>query len=99
MSYLAQLEQQGLDLLEQSIRDHQPEQVWALFSGGHDSVVSTHLAAQHPRFSGVVHIDTGTGIGEAEEYVRELCDRFGWPLRIYRARENVRGDGTPDPMN
>jgi 3'-phosphoadenosine 5'-phosphosulfate sulfotransferase (PAPS reductase)/FAD synthetase len=51
-----------------------------MFSGGHDSLVAAHLAAQHPRFTACVHIDTGIGIEETREFVRETCHREGWPL-------------------
>lgn len=68
------------EVLDAAIQEHQPAKVFALFSGGHDSVCSTHVAAQHPAFSGVVHVDTGIGIEETREYVRDTCKRYGWPL-------------------
>lgn len=57
--------------------------LWAMFSGGHDSLTATHVAAQHPRFAGVVHINTGIGIEQTREFVRDTCRREGWPLREY----------------
>ena len=33
--------------------------VYALFSGGHDSLCSTFIASRHPLFQGVVHLNTG----------------------------------------
>ncbi len=57
-----------------------PSHVFALFSGGHDSLTSTAIAAHHPRFSAAVHINTGIGIEETREFVREACRREGWPL-------------------
>jgi hypothetical protein len=51
-----------------------------MFSGSHDSLVAAHLAAQHPHFTACVHIDTGIGIEETQEFVRETCHREGWPL-------------------
>ncbi len=52
-----------------------------MISGSHDSLVAP-LAAQHPRFTACVHIDTGIGIGieETQEFVRETSYREGWPL-------------------
>lgn len=75
----------GLAVLDQAIAEYSPGSVFALFSGGHDSVVSTHLAAQHVSFTAVVHINTGIGIEETREYVRETCWRQGWPLLELRA--------------
>lgn len=90
-------------ILAAGIAEHNPSSVWALFSGGHDSLVATHIAAQHPRFSGVVHIRTGIGIKETPRFVYETCKRFGWPLRMYRplARDRyesfVMQHGFPGP--
>lgn len=56
------------------------ESIYALFSGGHDSLTSTAIAAKHPLFRGVVHINTGIGIERTREFVRETCEEQGWPL-------------------
>ena len=56
--------------------------IWSLFSGGHDSLVTTHVISQHPAFLGVIHIDTGTGVPETEQFVRATCERFGWRLIV-----------------
>lgn len=52
--------------------------VCALFSGGNDSTVLTHL------FRGVashaVHINTGIGIEQTRQYVRDTCAAWGLPL-------------------
>jgi len=61
--------------------------VFGLFSGGHDSFVSSHLASQHPRFVGIVHVNTGIGIELSRVFVREMCRMFGWPLYEYKATE------------
>lgn len=63
-----------------AIEREDPSHVFALFSGGHDSLCSTHLAASHPRFSGVVHCNTGIGIEQTREFVRKVCADQGWPL-------------------
>lgn len=78
-----------LDVITQAVEAHRPSHVFALFSGGHDSLCSTHVAAQHPRFSAVVHINTGIGIEETREFVRETCRTQGWPLLEYRAPEGT----------
>lgn len=87
-------------ILDDAIRDHQPGAIIGLFSGGHDSLTVTHWAATHlgSKLTTVVHIDTGIGVPETQQYVKDVCEQYGWPLEIYRAVENTYADGTPDPM-
>jgi 3'-phosphoadenosine 5'-phosphosulfate sulfotransferase (PAPS reductase)/FAD synthetase len=66
--------------LEQAIDEYAPSHVFALFSGGHDSLCSTALAAKHPAFTAAVHINTGIGIEETREFVRGTCSERGWAL-------------------
>lgn len=81
--------ERSLAILNQVVSEHKPAAMFALFSGGHDSLASTHVAAQHPAFTGVAHINTGIGIEETREFVRETCKAQGWPLLEYHAREGV----------
>ena len=53
---------------------------FALFSGGHDSLCATHVAMTNGYAQEVVHINTGIGVEETREFVRDVCGRFGWPL-------------------
>jgi len=55
---------------------------YALFSGGHDSLVSTHKSMLAGYTDTVLHIDTGIGIPETREYVERVCDEKGWPLEV-----------------
>lgn len=73
----------SLTVISRAVAEHAPRHVFALFSGGHDSLCSTHLTAQHPSFTGVVHVNTGIGIEETREFVRETCREHGWPLLEY----------------
>jgi len=88
-------------ILAGAVRDHQPAYVFALLSGGHDSLATTWLASQHPQFSGVVHIDTGTGIPETRKFVRRVCRYYDWPLFVVRTNEDYRtlvlAHGFPGP--
>lgn len=59
--------------------------IYALFSGGHDSLCSTALAADMEGFAGAVHINTGIGIEETREFVRDTCHTQGWPLHELHA--------------
>lgn len=61
-----------------------PYEKAALFSGGHDSLVSTHVVMEKHDGDVVVHIDTGTGIEENLDFVKDVCESFGWPLEIIR---------------
>lgn len=69
-----------LAVITQAVEEHKPSHVFALFSGGHDSLTATSIAASHPAFSAVVHLNTGIGIPETTEYVRNTCREQGWPL-------------------
>lgn len=53
---------------------------FVLFSGGHDSLCATHVAMTGGYASEVVHINTGIGIEQTREFVRETCREHGWPL-------------------
>jgi len=81
-----------------ALHDHNPSLVVGAFSGGHDSLVATHIASQHPGFDGALHINTGIGVAETRQFVRQACDYFGWTLYEYAAKEHERADGTPDPQ-
>mgnify|MGYP000849661548 CR=1 FL=1 len=67
------------------IDEMKPSRIYAMFSGGHDSLCSTHLAATLPDFAGVVHCNTGIGIEATRDYVRDTCERFDWPLHELHA--------------
>ncbi len=58
---------QSLALMDEAIELHKPRAVLALFSGGHDSLTATHIAAQHPRFTAAVHINMCVGFGKKYE--------------------------------
>lgn len=59
----------------------------ALFSGGHDSLCSTHYAMTNGLAQEVVHVNTGIGIEATRVFVRETCREHGWTLtEMYPAR-------------
>jgi 3'-phosphoadenosine 5'-phosphosulfate sulfotransferase (PAPS reductase)/FAD synthetase len=84
--------------LDAAIRKHNPRYVIALFSGGHDSLVATHIASRHARFSFAGHINTGIGIEKTREFVRQTCKKWGVELREYRAEAYTGPDGKPSPQ-
>ncbi len=87
-------------LIESAIAQYNPVAIFSLFSGGHDSLTMTHFVARYlgDRLTGVCHINTGIGIRQTREFVRNICKQFGWRLLEYKATENVKADGTPDPQ-
>lgn len=74
------------------------KEIWAAFSGGHDSLVATHVISVHPLFKGVIHLDTGIGIQETQQYVIDICNQFGWDLSIYKASAHVDSKGNFSPQ-
>lgn len=73
-----------------------------LFSGGHDSLCATFIAAQHPKFNGdVIHIDTGIGAKATRDFVHDVCKEYGWNLLVLASTETyekfIRARGFPGP--
>jgi 3'-phosphoadenosine 5'-phosphosulfate sulfotransferase (PAPS reductase)/FAD synthetase len=76
--------------------------MFPLFSGGHDSLCACFVASHHPRFEGeVYHINTGIGSKKTREFVEEVCEEYGWNLRVYKSPATyeifVRKRGFPGP--
>jgi tRNA(Ile)-lysidine synthase TilS/MesJ len=46
----------AMAILDEAIGEHQPSHVFALFSGGYDSLCTTYVVAQHPRFMWILTI-------------------------------------------
>jgi 3'-phosphoadenosine 5'-phosphosulfate sulfotransferase (PAPS reductase)/FAD synthetase len=67
-------------IIEEAVKQFSPIRVYGLFSGGHDSLCATHLVSQTAHFDGAVHINTGIGIEETRQFVRDTCEQMGWPL-------------------
>lgn len=74
-------------ILREAIEEHDPDYLYGAFSGGHDSLVATHLASQLDEFDGVFHADTGIGVEETEEFVEDVCDQQGWKLHNYSPQD------------
>lgn len=55
---------------------------FALYSGGNDSICSTHLAMNNGWADEVIHIDTGIGVRQTHAHAIEVCERMGWPYRV-----------------
>jgi 3'-phosphoadenosine 5'-phosphosulfate sulfotransferase (PAPS reductase)/FAD synthetase len=75
--------------IDSAVREHSLTAVYALFSGGHDSLSSTLVASQHESFVGAVHINTGIGVEQTRDFVRETCATNGWSLEEVKAPEGL----------
>jgi len=69
------------------------ENLICCFSGGKDSLVSTHYMFKSLRDSDspkkyVIWVDTTVMLPSAEPFVRKVCERFDWPLVILKPRES-----------
>jgi len=76
---------------------YNPSHVFLLVSGGNDSMTLAHVFKDRPEVSAIVHIDTGIKVDDVEPFVRQTAKSWGIPLLVYRAVENTKADGTPDP--
>lgn len=96
--HIEQKVQESLKIIDDAVEEYKLKKLFALFSGGHDSLVSTHVASQHPAFAGVLHIHTGIGVEQTRQFVRDTCESYEWPLFVYKATEYQKADGTPEPQ-
>lgn len=70
-------------ILDEAVEQYQPTHIFGLLSGGHDSLCATHVTCQHIYFQGAVHINTGTGVPETTDFVRQTCLEQRWKLLEY----------------
>lgn len=72
---------QAAETIRKAVEEYMPAKVYCLISGGNDSSVASHLAASYgPRVDGLVHINTGIGIEDTREFVREYARYLQLPL-------------------
>ena len=93
-----------MTILQQAIDQYKPSSVFALFSGGMDSLAMVHYTAKHcPKHLPfkVAHINTGIGIEQTREFVRQTCHEQGWQLLEYKTpiayKDLVCERGFPGP--
>lgn len=88
-------------IVANAVKRYRPKGVVGLYSGGHDSLIATHIASQHPAFRGAASMDTTIGIPETLEYRREVAQSYQWRPREYIApvsyRDIVLKHGFPGP--
>src|SRR5436189_263454 len=97
------------EIINKAIEDNKPIYAIALFSGGYDSLVTTHVAMSYlkrhhpslPRFT--AHINTGIGIEETRTFVRNTCKEYKWELKEYHSpfkyEDIVLEHGFPGPAS
>lgn len=78
---------------------------FVLFSGGNDSLVTAHYIIEQTDlpYECVLYLDTGMGLPENKQYIKDVCDRYGWPLEIVETTEDykeiVKEHGFPGPSS
>jgi 3'-phosphoadenosine 5'-phosphosulfate sulfotransferase (PAPS reductase)/FAD synthetase len=100
-----ELLKESYSVLDEAEEIHKPVAHFALISGGHDSLTATTVAQGWAAERGIpmkcAHINTGTGIPETSEFVREVCAAQGWELLEYtppvKYEEIVLEYGFPGP--
>ena len=90
------------EIFRKALEKYSPSSVWALFSGGSDSLAVTHLTSQlYPNFR-VAHINTGIGIKATRDFVIETCNKRNWPLTVFKTPEQyqdlIAAYGFPGPQ-
>lgn len=74
------------EIIKEAIDTFKPIKILLLFSGGHDSLVSTHKCATVLNNMGlnfeVYHGDTTIGIPETQQFVIDTCKEYKWKLNI-----------------
>lgn len=98
-SYAAMLIGRAVSRIEDAMREFKPVTSFALFSGGHDSLTASHCANCVKGLTGTCHINTGIGVEQTRQFVRQTAIGRKWRLLEYKAMENCRADGTPDPQD
>ncbi len=88
--------------IEYALAEFDPVAIYALLSGGNDSLASTHYTMSQHGARSVVHLRTGIGIPATLEFVYETCREQGWPLRVmdppdWSYRDMVLNKGFPGP--
>lgn len=73
------------------------------FSGGKDSMTTTHKLDQMGKLDSVFHIKTNIGLQMTTDFVEETCEKMGWKLQViepspkYTYASHVLQYGFPGP--
>jgi 3'-phosphoadenosine 5'-phosphosulfate sulfotransferase (PAPS reductase)/FAD synthetase len=69
---------EAVAFLDHARLEHRSSQTWSLFSGGDDSLATAVVTSHALGFRGCLHIDTGIGIPETQQFVIDTCRQQGW---------------------
>jgi 3'-phosphoadenosine 5'-phosphosulfate sulfotransferase (PAPS reductase)/FAD synthetase len=88
-------------IIRQSIEQHNPVRIFACFSSGNDSLISTHIAMRNGAHE-VFNVNTTIGLPEAREHFYAMCEKFRWNHRVKFPPDRdyetmVMEDGFPGP--
>lgn len=90
------------EIWAEAVATYKPRKIFALFSGGHDSLSVTHWA-MNKGADAAVHVNTGIGIEQTRQFVRDTCKEQGWPYLEYHAKkpyeEIIKEHGFPGPQS
>lgn len=79
-------------IMQEAVDTYHPVQIYVGFSGGTDSLATTHWVMTHYPNAKVFHINTGIGIERTRQFVRDTCAFYGWPLVEVHAKHDCGQD-------
>lgn len=85
---------EGRRIVTEAIERYKPVAIVAAFSGGDDSIVSTHFLLSQYEGAFAFYADTLVGLSPTRNHIRAVCDRYGWALETGQAR----AEGPPKLM-
>lgn len=93
----------GKAVMDQAIATYKPVAVFAAYSGGNDSIVSTHFACEHYS-AAAINCNTLIGVDKTREHAKGTAETFKWDFQVKKAEAvgppKKHADGRPfDPAN
>jgi 3'-phosphoadenosine 5'-phosphosulfate sulfotransferase (PAPS reductase)/FAD synthetase len=76
----------SLEILDEALATYPIVGTYWLSSGGNDSAIVGHLL--RGRYDAVLHVNTGTGIPETTEYVRDVAAAWGDALHVLHPKNS-----------
>ena len=77
------------EIISGALNKYKPVKVLLMVSGGHDSITNAFVSSQilqNMRVDfGIYHGDTTIGIPQTQQYVKDICEKYNWPLFIRKS--------------